>query len=166
MEIVTFPHEALNKITEIVDKKDTTITELVKGMLSLVDDPKIGALGLAAPQVGVSKRIFILNKSLGIEKRVFINPKIVYSSWATSKDFEGCLSFPGLTIEVERSNEVVIAYEDENRMAAIVNLEGIRARVAQHEFDHLMSVSILDYMEDKSAYVPKLPSGEQLSTSK
>jgi len=112
-------------------------------------------VGIAAPQVGLSIRLFIIdsvqimekdNTSEGI-KKVFINAKIIEESgdlWAYE---EGCLSIPNITGDVERQQKVRIQYLDENFIKHDEIYEGINARVIQHEYDHLEGVLFVEKLK-------------------
>jgi len=100
-------------------------------------------IGLAAPQVGDSRRIFIV----GIEDeplRVFINPRITATSEQTSEYEEGCLSFPGLYFTVVRPSAVEIEAFDVSGKKFKLNADGLLSRVIQHEFDHLDGILFIE----------------------
>lgn len=93
--------------------------------------------GLAAPQINLSKRIFVIDLLDQEWKQVFINPKILSYGNEQSSMVEGCLSLPGISGKVIRPSEIVIEYYDENLNHKIKTFKGIRSRVIQHEYDHL-----------------------------
>ena len=101
--------------------------------------------GLAAPQVGLSKRLFIVDGSeLGDDypecadfKQVFINPEIVEESSETVSYSEGCLSLPGISENVVRPKTITIRYQDEDFQWHEETLTDFKARIVQHEYDHL-----------------------------
>lgn len=103
-------------------------------------------VGLAAPQIGISKRIAIVNPEPDDETRLIkmINPRIVAASDETVKIEEGCLSVPGIRGDVERPERVTVAYEDENGKERTLEAEGLLARIVQHELDHLNGVLFVD----------------------
>jgi peptide deformylase len=103
-------------------------------------------VGLAAPQIGISKQIAIMNpEPEDGEKLVkMINPRIVAASRETVKIEEGCLSVPGVRGDVERPERVTVAYRDENGKERTLEAEGILARIVQHEIDHLNGVLFID----------------------
>ncbi len=100
-------------------------------------------IGLAAPQVGVSLRVFIVGID-GEPLRIFINPKITATSEETVEYEEGCLSFPGLYFNVTRPAAVDIEAVDVRGKPFKLNADGILARVIQHEYDHLDGVLFID----------------------
>jgi peptide deformylase len=108
-----------------------------------------GGVGLAAPQVFVSRRVFLAciqapqeGQSLAIE--VFINPKITAASAAKHADWEGCLSFPELQVLVPRHEHIRVEYLNERGEPRTLDLAGFPARVVQHESDHLDGILTID----------------------
>ena len=108
-----------------------------------------GGAGLAAPQVFVSLRLFLAvidppEDEAGAAVEVFINPRIVTASPEKESDWEGCLSFPELSVLVPRHRAVRVEYLDLDGVAQALDLEGFAARVVQHEYDHLDGLLTLD----------------------
>lgn len=102
----------------------------------LVETCKIkGGFGLAAPQVGVSSRVFVMGSDDNYV--AFFNPKILNSSKETSLVAEGCLSFPMLALKVERPSEIEVEYQDFNGVTRTGIFTGLSAHCFQHELDHL-----------------------------
>ncbi|MEN6499194.1 MAG: peptide deformylase [Rectinema sp.] len=100
-------------------------------------------IGLAAPQVGVSQRLFIV----GLDDeplRVFINPRVIAASEETSEYEEGCLSFPGLYFGVVRPSAVDIEAFDIQGKPFRISADGLLGRVIQHEYDHLDGILFID----------------------
>ena len=123
----------------------------------LIDDmfktlTKSGGVGLAAPQIGLSIKLFILDLSVMADdepqyanfKKVFINPEIIQFSSETETSEEGCLSVPGLSERVKRSLSVTIRYFDENWQEHTETYTGFPARAIQHEYDHLLGTVYVD----------------------
>lgn len=106
-----------------------------------------GGVGLAAPQVGIPLKIFIVN--YGKLKGVFINPEISGKVKATTEGEEGCLSVPGFRGLLRRSNELKIDYLDSKGRKKQAHLTGFYARIIQHEYDHLKSVFYIDRITKK-----------------
>jgi peptide deformylase len=134
----------------VLRKPTEDVTEDYEGLKGLVDDMfetmySSDGVGLAAPQVGKSIRMFVVDvsnyadedKSLAGFKKVFINPEIYEESDDEVLMGEGCLSVPGLNEEVWRPDWVRIKYLDENFQPHDDRFEGFAARVVQHEYDHL-----------------------------
>jgi peptide deformylase len=107
---------------------------------------KEDGIGLAAPQVGLSIRLFVVDVSPVDEsggKKVFINPEII-NSWGESTIEEGCLSVPGIREEVNRPEKIEVKYQDETGQEITELLDGWPARVIQHEKDHLDGILFVD----------------------
>ena len=117
-------------------------------------------IGLAAIQVGVPKRIVVIDLSKE-EKKVplyFVNPKIILKSNSNSTYEEGCLSVPGQFAEIDRPNRCHISYLDYNNKNQELKAEGLLATCIQHEMDHLEGILFIDYLSKlkKSFIVKKL----------
>lgn len=111
-------------------------TELVKEMSKLM--LLHGGIGLAAPQCGVSKRIFVMGNSDHLV--ACINPVILSVSGIRERDVEGCLSFPDLWMYVEREVQIEVEYYNAGGEKVVQELGGLMARVFQHENDHLHGI--------------------------
>ena len=99
-------------------------------------------VGLSANQIGINERVFIMVKDLEYnEILTCFNPRIVKQSSKTCVMEEGCLSYPDEFLDVERSESVVVKYEDENKVDHKIKLEGFAARVFLHEFDHMEGIN-------------------------
>jgi peptide deformylase len=109
----------------------------------LVETCKLkGGFGLAAPQVGVAERVFVMGS--GEDFVAFFNPRILNSSKETSMVAEGCLSFPMLALKVERPSQVEVEYQDFNGVTRTGIFSGLSAHCFQHELDHLNGVCYTD----------------------
>ena len=98
-------------------------------------------VGLSANQIGINERVFIMVKDLEYnEILTCFNPRILKQSSKTCVMEEGCLSYPDEFLEIERSETVVVKYEDVNKVDHKIKLEGFAARVFLHEFDHLEGI--------------------------
>lgn len=122
---------------------------LGESMLAYIKNPKHGWIGLAAPQVGVNKRIIIvgLPEKKDDEKYpiiLMINPVISKKWWELARDEEWCLSLPGLLGKVERATSIDVEWIDIKGRKMKKNITGYGARVIQHEVDHLDGVMICD----------------------
>ena len=114
-------------------------------------------VGIAAPQISISKRIIIVASRPSaryphaplMESTVMINPSFSPISDDTEKDWEGCLSIPGIRALVPRYTDIEITYTDLNDQQITARLTGFVARIFQHEFDHLQGIVYLDRVEDK-----------------
>lgn len=106
--------------------------------------------GLAAPQIGVMRRIFVMDtgwKAGGMQPMVCIDPEILEQSQSTGVMTEGCLSIPGVTAEVTRPEAITLAYTDLSGAPTEARLTGAEARCAQHELDHLDGKVHFDRLE-------------------
>lgn len=133
LEIKKYPDSVLKKKTEKVNEITPEIKELIFNMKETLRAGQ-GA-GLAALQVGVSKKVIIINTQNNCT--AFINPKITSKSFRRAIGKEGCLSFPGLWLNIKRAEEVKVSALDENGKAIFLRAKGFSARVFQHEIDHL-----------------------------
>ncbi len=140
---------------EILRQKAKKVTKVDDKLLSFIEDmfetmKKSDGIGLAATQVG--KRIQILVADISeiegyehIKPMVVINPKILLSEGESSME-EGCLSLPGLRVNVKRPEKIRLRYNDIDMKEHIEDYEGLAARVLQHEIDHLNGKLIIDYL--------------------
>ena len=138
-EIVTYPNEILEKETSKVGGVDE-VEELIEKMKKILHE--VDGVGLAAPQVGVSKQVFVVKD--GHDYYAFMNPEIVERSDETITTKEGCLSFPDLWIDVERPRKVKVEALTEDGDRMLLEAEGTGAVVFQHEIDHLFGNLFID----------------------
>ena len=150
LPIYTYGQPVLRKEAKAIDNDYPQIKTLVDNMFETMH--KADGVGLAAPQVGVSIRLFVIDAD-GIAKtypeckdfkRVMINPVITQSSDETIALEEGCLSFPGIHEKVMRPVGIQVEYMDENFERRDEHLEGFIARIVQHELDHLNGQVFID----------------------
>jgi len=135
------------KKVKIIDKKILKIIEDMKDTLLASKDPE--GIGLAAPQVGKSLQIFIINFE-GL-KRVVINPKVISIGSIkkikkSPKTLEGCLSLPHYYGPIKRPDEIVIKYTDEHGKTKEEKFTGFAAHIVQHELDHLNGKLFIDHI--------------------
>ena len=146
MEICKYGEEVLKLNSRKIENIDDRIVELVDKMRFTMY--QANGIGLAAPQIGESLRLAIVDITQGEnqdEFRVLINPEIIESRGSELLD-EGCLSIPGVTIPVERHTHIKIRAYDLQGREIEKEYEGHRARVIQHEIDHLQGVLIIDHL--------------------
>ena len=141
LDIYTLGEEVLTEKCQPVTKFDSGLRVLVDAMFETLSDAD--GVGLAAPQVGVSLRLFVINIH-GVEKRAYINPQILETSIETDCSEEGCLSIPGVWHDVERPARVNVQAQDLEGKAFTVKAEGLLARALQHENDHLNGTLFID----------------------
>ena len=136
LEIKKFNDKVLRKRARKVRKVDKEIRELVVDMAQTM--AKGQGIGLAAPQVGVLRRVIVIHGDFKGQRILgLINPKITKMSREKEKDMEGCLSFPGIFLEIKRAKEIKVKGLDINGKKIILKAKGLLARVFQHEIDHL-----------------------------
>lgn len=157
LPIVAYGDPVLRKVAEEIDADYPNLTELIENMKQTMYNAS--GVGIAAPQIGKSIRLFIIDatpfaedeelsdedrKQLKVFNKVFINPKIIEEDgdeWAFN---EGCLSIPDIREDVFRQESVTFEYEDENFEKHSETLTGIAARVFQHEYDHIEGILFTD----------------------
>jgi peptide deformylase len=140
-QIRQYPDPVLRLEAQQVQDFDDDLKQLVERMTRLMQDAR--GVGLAANQVGVLRRVFVVQAE-DEEARALVNPSIVERSDEVDEDDEGCLSMQGVVVSVERPVRVRLEASDEQGNPVELELEGLPARVAQHELDHLDGVLILD----------------------
>ena len=133
---------ALRSRARPVDRFDAALEAEVDRMTGLLDDA-LGA-GLAATQLGIMHRVFVYRGEPEAPIGVMVNPQLEWASDERVLGEEGCLSLPGVWVEVERAAQVRLSGHDARGRSRVVEAEGMEARVLQHELDHLDGVLILD----------------------
>jgi peptide deformylase len=125
-----------------VDQFDEALRAQVARMGGLMNDAL--GVGLAAPQIGLSQRLLVYRVGQDAPLVALVNPQIEWSSGDEETLEEGCLSIPGVAVDVERPVHVRVRAQDETGAERVVEASGLEARVIQHEIDHLDGVLILD----------------------
>jgi peptide deformylase len=146
MRILTLGEPKLRLKSENLEVFDDELKQLISDMFNTMYTGN--GIGLAAVQVGVLKRIFIMHIP-NDEQRVFINPEILETSIEMSKYEEGCLSIPGINANVERPYAVKVQAFDLNGKPFILKAEDLAATVIQHENDHLNGKLFVDHLPEK-----------------
>lgn len=144
MDVLAHPNPALKQRAQEVDPaSDTSLRSLAIAMAKAMYEAP--GIGLAATQVGVLKRVVVYDlDDEGEGLVVLCNPRIVSHGEDTVIDEEGCLSFPGISVPVERSESVVCEAQSLNGTTVTFDASGLHARLLQHEIDHLDGVLIID----------------------
>ena len=145
--ILTEPDPILRQKSQPVEKVDDVIRKLMDDMLETMYS--VPGIGLAAIQVGVPKRIIVLDVSKDPEKKesmYFVNPEIISTSKNNVTYEEGCLSVPGQFAEIDRPDSCLIKYLDYNGNFKELKTEGLLATCIQHEIDHLEGILFIDYL--------------------
>ncbi len=148
LDIVLWPDPVLLEGTLPVTEVDAELRQVVGEMRRVMFD--LRGVGLAAPQVGVAKRVMLVcETSRPGEEVVVLNPRIV-ERVGTEFGEEGCLSFPDIYGTVKRAVQILVRYEDLDLREREMQLDGFVARIFQHEMDHLDGKVFIDKMEPKS----------------
>jgi peptide deformylase len=147
LRIVTYPHPALRYESRPVTRIDDDLRAKVRGMFDLMYEAR--GIGLAANQVSLPYRFFVMNLTADPEKkdqeRVFINPEIV-KRHSSVEDEEGCLSFPGLYAKVRRARKIKVRAFDLDGNTIELDADDRESRAIQHETDHLSGKLFIDYL--------------------
>jgi peptide deformylase len=141
-QIRQYPDPVLRMRARDVESFDEELAQLVRRMTELMQGAD-GA-GLAATQVGVLRRVFVMRIDENGTTMALVNPEIVKHGDELEKDDEGCLSLQGILLPVERPVSVTVAAKDPDGSDMTLELEGFAARACQHELDHLDGMLILD----------------------
>lgn len=139
LEIYKIPDPVLRQKAEPVERVTKKLAKLTKDMLETMYEAD--GVGLAAPQIGLSKRIIVLDAGKG--PLTLFNPEIQEKAGAAT-DVEGCLSIPGVSKYVPRAADVVVTGLDERGREVRIKADGFLARVLQHEIDHLDGILFTD----------------------
>ena len=145
--IIIEPDPILRKKSDPLEKVDDEIRSLLDDMLETMYNAP--GIGLAAVQVGILKRLIVIDISKEDKKKepiFLINPKIIFKSSNTSTHEEGCLSLPGHFAEIERPAECHINYIDYDGKSKELQASGLLATCIQHEIDHLDGILFIDYL--------------------
>ncbi|MBL8696563.1 MAG: peptide deformylase [Planctomycetes bacterium] len=144
MDVVLYPDPILRKTAETVTTFDASLREIADAMHQTMAKAK--GVGLAAPQVGLSIRLLVLNPTgKAADAVTLVNPKLT-SLRGAEFDEEGCLSFPGIYAEISRATSLVVEAQDLDGKPIRIAAEDYVARIIQHEFDHLEGVLFVDRM--------------------
>ncbi len=146
LDIRTFGDPVLKTRAAPVESFDGSLSHLTEEMLATMRERE--GVGLAANQVGRLKRILVA--ALEDEEFVIVNPVVQEAAETTEKEPEGCLSIPGIQVEVERPTAVTVSGQDTSGVPLRIEASGLLARILQHEIDHLDGVLILDRTDRES----------------
>lgn len=163
--ILTAPDPRLKAVSEPVEKVDDEIRKLADDLIESMY--AADGIGLAAIQVGVPKRMLVMDIAQAQGKRepmVFINPKIVWASDEMATFEEGCLSVPDIWDDVERPAKIRAEYLDRDGKQQTLEAEGLLATCLQHEMDHLEGILFLDHLSKlkRSIALRKLAKAKRL----
>ena len=161
--ILTEPNKLLRQISKSVKEVGKEERQLMDDMLETMY--AANGIGLAAIQIGVPKRIIVMDLSKDENKkepRYFVNPVIKKSDSSKSTYEEGCLSVPNQFAEIDRPSKCEVEYLDYNGEKKLIKAEGLLATCIQHEMDHLEGILFIDYLSKlkKSMIIKKLSKGK------
>lgn len=150
MEVITIGHPTLELVAEEVDHQEIETQNFQIFLDNLYQTMRAeGGVGIAAPQVNVSKRVFVMKPGFFSEVYYVINPVIEYlEEEGTKKSTEGCLSIPGRRLKVDRYKKIHMSYTDRHGVWQNEAMDGFKAIVAQHEYDHLNGTLITDLISE------------------
>ncbi len=158
LQLRIYPDPILRKQAELVKDVDGKLIETAEEMFSVMRENS--GIGLAGPQVGLSKRILVLDlRQDNMPVYVMINPRITKREGLAEVE-EGCLSLPEIFGEVKRAERVQVSYIDRDGEEKTLEAEGLLARAIQHELDHLNGVLFIDRLGDtrRQLLLPQLKS--------
>jgi peptide deformylase len=159
LPIVAYGNPVLKRVADNITSDYPNLSELIENMWETMYAAH--GVGLAAPQIGLSIRLFVIDASPFVDeeemdqeeinilkdfKKVFINPTIEEEQGELWSFSEGCLSIPDVREDVSRKEEIVVSYVDENFKPQQLKLNGLAARVVQHEYDHIQGVLFTDHL--------------------
>jgi len=139
LEVLRYPNSILRKKCDVIETIDDEVVRLARDMLETMYDGN--GIGLAAPQVGISRQLIVLD--IGDGPLALINPKIVEAEGSDTME-EGCLCLPGINVDVERSARVRVTGLDPKGEELDIDADDLLARALQHEIDHLSGKLIID----------------------
>jgi peptide deformylase len=153
LPVYAYGHPVLREIAKPIAADDPLIKSILENMWETMYNAK--GVGLAAPQVGMSIRVFVVDtlqlkkgkeKATPGIKKVFINAQKIEETGTKWSYEEGCLSIPDINGEVDRPSNIRIKYMDENFVEHEEEFDGFEARVIQHEYDHIEGILFIDYL--------------------
>ena len=146
-KILLYPNPLLFGTSSRIDKFDKNLLSLSRDLIDTMYDAD--GIGLAAPQIGVNKRIFVMDCSQENEDkdcRIVINPEIEHESEELGSYKEGCLSIPGITEEISRPKVIKVVYQDLLGVFQRHSFDGLWSTCFQHELDHLNGKLFIDHL--------------------
>ena len=163
--IITAPDQRLKAVSRDVERVDAEIRMLIDDMFDSMYAAK--GIGLAAIQIGVAKRVIVMDLGSKEEEpapHVFINPKILWASKETITFEEGCLSVPDIWDDVERPGRIKAEHLNRDGRLVTLEAEGLLATCLQHEMDHLEGILFLDHLSrlKRSMALRKLQKAKRL----
>ena len=143
LKVLQYPDPVLSKKSLPVGRLTDKDLRLIREMVEIMYEED--GVGLAAPQVGVSKRIIVVSpRAVRGEEQVYINPEITYFSEQQEIGLEGCLSVPNVSCEVNRAKKITLKALTMEGKQLVEELQNFPARIIQHEIDHLNGILLID----------------------
>ena len=139
LNLLPFNDDLLKRPPKPFDYDEHDAKEIKDKLISKMRE--LGGVGLSANQVGLDMAVFVIGDSEGEVEKAFFNPLIIGAGEETDSMKEGCLSFPGLWLMVNRPIEIMIKYTDEEGEEKFEQYEGVSSRVIQHENDHMLGIN-------------------------
>ncbi|MBR8830810.1 MAG: Peptide deformylase [Chroococcopsis gigantea SAG 12.99] len=157
LDIHTLGDKVLRQEAKRIAKVDESIRKLIREMLQTMYSSN--GIGLAAPQVAINKQLIVIDcepEEATNQPIALINPQIISYSKDICKAEEGCLSIPGVYMDVIRPSAIEVSYKDEQGRPKKMKADGLLARVIQHEMDHLQGVMFVDRVDNSLALTEEL----------
>ncbi len=150
LQIKIYGEPILRKKASKVNKISKNDISIMEKMVEIMHNSE--GVGLAAPQIGISKQIIVVRDDNGVIK--LINP-VILKKEGEEEAKEGCLSIPDIYVDVKRANQILVEGINEKEKEVTIEAEGLTARIIQHEIDHLNGVLIVDYASPVSKVLVK-----------
>ena len=157
LEIHHLGDRVLRQPAKRIAKIDDSVRQLAREMLQTMYSSD--GIGLAAPQVAVNRQLIVIDcepDNAANPPLILINPKIIAASKALCNAEEGCLSIPGVYLDVIRPKAIEVTFKDENGRPQKIKVDGLLSRVIQHEMDHLTGVLFVDRVENNLVLAEEL----------
>ncbi len=146
LKVLQYPNPVLSQKAQPMGRLNDKDLSLIRDMIDTMYEDD--GVGLAAPQVGVSKRIIVISpRAVRGEEQVYINPEILHFSEEEEIAVEGCLSLPNISCEVRRAKKIMLKALDLKGKEYTEELRNFPARVVQHEIDHLNGILLIDRID-------------------
>ena len=153
MDLTYYPDPVLVNATEKVDAFDADLEKTAREMFRIMYETK--GVGLAANQVGINKRLAVVNPTREKEgELILVNPEIIESEGSQAME-EGCLSCPGINAEIKRAERIKFRFQDIHGVSQTIEAGDMLARIIQHEVDHLDGKVIVDRMSQVARILNK-----------
>lgn len=153
LSIVAYGDPVLKQVANDIDAEHPNLKQLIEDMENTME--KANGVGLAAPQIGLSIRLFIIDSTLMMDegeedkgiREVFINAEMIEETGTEWAFEEGCLSIPDIREDVYRKDTITIKYLDKDFKEHTKTFDGMTARVIQHEYDHIEGILFIDHLK-------------------